>query len=323
MGKTGRRTLIGLGIIAVLLGGAYLFRTPLILQLVSLGGQPPLISSDAIQLGDKERWADDYYSVEMIDAGTYVIAEPLYHQDVHSYLLVGSERALLIDTGSPAGKIAPVVASLTDKPVSVIASHLHYDHIGNHDAFETILMPDLPYLRARIENGVFTPNRYEHLGFVEEYERPSWPVAEWWAPDSEIDLGGRSVTLLSIPGHTPDSIAIWDKTSDQIFVGDHSGDGPVYLFMPNSSLRTYLKSTQRLADVLPDTIVIYAAHGDSQSGVPVTGLQSLRDLVSTLQDIESGKIQASGVWPRAYAVNETTTLLVDLPGPLSVSRDLP
>lgn len=323
MKKIGRGALIGLAVLTVLLSAAYLFRTPLMLQLVSLEGEPPLLDRADVTLGDNELWADTFYTVEEIAPGTFAIAEPLYHQDVHSYLLVGSKRALLIDTGSPAGKIAPVVSSLTDKPVSVISSHLHYDHVGNHDAFETILMPDLPHLRDRVEDGVFTPTRNEHLGFVEGYDLPSWPVAGWWAPDTEMDLGDRQVTLLSIPGHTPESIAVWDRQADQFFMGDYSGDGAIYAFMPNSSLRTYLATTRRLVADLPETIKIYAAHGDARSGVPVTGLQSLRDLETALAAFEDGTAQGSGFWPRTFTVNETTSILTDLPGPLSASRDLP
>ncbi|MEP0069474.1 MBL fold metallo-hydrolase [Pyruvatibacter sp.] len=323
MGKTGLRIFIGLWALAMLLGAAYLFRTPLMLQLVSLEGEPPLLDRADVVLGDKELWADEFYTVEEVGPGTFVIAEPLYHQDVHSYLLIGSERALLIDTGSPAGKIAPVVASLTDKPVSVISSHLHYDHVGNHDAFDTILMPDLPHLRERVPDGVFTPTSNEHLGFVEGYDVPSWPVAGWWAPDTEMDLGNRQVTLLSIPGHTPESIAVWDKQADQFFMGDYSGDGAIYAFMPNSSLRTYLATTRQLVANLPETINIYAAHGDAKSGVPVTSLQSLRDLEMALAAFEDGTAQGTGFWPREFTVNDTTSILTDLPGPLSASRDLP
>lgn len=301
----------------------YLFRLTIMLQLASLAGAPPLVDKADVILGPNEHWVDDYYTVEQIGPDTYVIAEPRYHQDVHSYLLIGDERALLFDTGSPAGQIEPVVASLTDKPVSAIASHLHYDHVGSHGTFPTILMPDLPYLRARTIDGMFTPTPNEHLGFIEGCGIVTWKISGWWAPGTEMDLGGRKITLLSIPGHTPDSIALWDKESDQFFMGDYSDDGETYAFMPNSSLKAYLETTRTLTSTLPRTTRIYSAHAGVQThGVPVAQYQSLVDLQNGLEAIVSGKSTASGFWPRSYRLNETTDLLVDWPGPFSTSNDL-
>jgi hydroxyacylglutathione hydrolase len=73
------------------------------------------------------RWFDDWYVIDEIAPGLYGIGEPKYHQTNWNYLIVGGERALLFDTGPGLRDISPVVASLTDRPVTALLSHLHFD----------------------------------------------------------------------------------------------------------------------------------------------------------------------------------------------------
>jgi len=74
---------------------------------------------------------------EVWDVGDDVIAiyEPMQWQEIISYLVLGSERALLFDTGMGIAPISEVVAQLTDLPVTVLNSHTHMDHIGGNAEF--------------------------------------------------------------------------------------------------------------------------------------------------------------------------------------------
>ena len=94
---------------------------------------------------EKARYIDDWHAVEAIDDATFIIGEPKSSQYNASYLLVGSERALLIDAGSgerPADirSMRAVAESLTGKPVMLALSHFHFDHIGDLDAFDGALV---------------------------------------------------------------------------------------------------------------------------------------------------------------------------------------
>lgn len=312
----------GGAVLVVLMSAFYVFRMPLLLKAIELAGAPPLISPNQVVLGEKERWADDFYTVEGLDPNTFAISEPRYFRDVYSYLIVGEREALLIDSGSPVRDISRLVAQLTDKPVSVIATHLHFDHVGNHTEFDKVLMPALDNLRARTRDGYFVPAPLEHMGQVEGYVVPGWQVAGWWPVDGEFDLGGRAVTLLATPGHTPDSISIWDKANKRLFMGDYAGDGEIYAFMPNSSLKTYLETTERLLEYLPPDTLLYAAHGGAETeAAPSVGLQNLEDLAEGLRGMRDGRVAATGFWPRAYPINRNTHVLADWTGPGGSSWD--
>ncbi len=58
------------------------------------------------------------------------------------YLLIGEERALLIDTGFGMTRLDDAVKEITDLPVTVVNTHGHYDHVGNNALFSDIYMSE-------------------------------------------------------------------------------------------------------------------------------------------------------------------------------------
>ena len=74
----------------------------------------------------------DWFETEKIGEGLFRISEPRHYEETNCYLVEGSERALLIDSGLGVGDIGSVVKKLTVKPLAVVASHVHWDHIGGH-----------------------------------------------------------------------------------------------------------------------------------------------------------------------------------------------
>ena len=85
------------------------------------------------------RMVDDYWAVQPIDADTTAIGEPRYYQQNYAYLIMGERRALLFDAGSGTrDNITHIVAGLTQLPVTVMPSHLHFDHTGGIKPFTSI-----------------------------------------------------------------------------------------------------------------------------------------------------------------------------------------
>lgn len=73
-----------------------------------------------------------WFTIDRIDSDTHIISEYRHWEETHCYLLEGSERALLIDTGLGISNISERVEKLTAKPVTAVATHIHWDHIGGH-----------------------------------------------------------------------------------------------------------------------------------------------------------------------------------------------
>lgn len=251
------------------------------------------------------RWFDDYFLIETIDPATFAIGEPRYYQGNYSYLILGTERAVLFDAGTGLRDIVPVVRSLTQLPVTVIASHLHFDHVGALGRFDKTAMIDEPSLRERTHDAELSLERYEFLGFADRLRVPTFRVDEWWAPGSTLDLGDRTLHVLATPGHTPTSVSLYDEGRRQLFAGDFIYPGRLYAFLPGASRSAYLATTKSLLSTVNPAARIYTAHmQDSPAPVraPSLGFEDLRALDRTLSGIHGGGIASSGFYPRVFPV---------------------
>ena len=105
---------------------------------------------------------NDWFTINEIDKNTYVISEYRHWEETHCYLLNGTKRSLLIDTGLGICNISEVISELTDKPVTAIATHIHWDHIGGHKYY-----PDFYAHEAELDwlNGGFP----QPLETIKEY----------------------------------------------------------------------------------------------------------------------------------------------------------
>ena len=251
------------------------------------------------------RWFDDYFVIEEIDATTFAIGEPRYYQGNYSYLIIGSDHALLFDAGTRSRDIVPVVRSLTTLPVTVLPSHLHFDHVGALGRFEHTALLDAPDLRSRAGSGVLALRRYEFLGFADSLPQPGITVDQWWAAGEMVELGGRRLQVMWMPGHTPTSVGLYDAGRRALFAGDFIYPGELYAFLPGSSRADYLATTRRLLSTLDPATRIYTAHMADDPpviGAPVLEMSDLRALERTLVAIESGQARSTGWYPRVFPV---------------------
>jgi hydroxyacylglutathione hydrolase len=259
----------------------------------------------------KGEMVDDYFTVEDLGEGTFAIGEPRYYQQNYSYLIVGTTRAVLFDSGSGTRDISGVVKRLTTLPVTVIVSHLHFDHLGGIGPFKHVAVIDLPETRADVLGGFFRPSRYEYMGLVDRRDAPSIRVGEWLKPGAMIDLGGRSLTVLFTPGHTPTSAALFDATNRQLFIGDFIYPTTLYAFLPGASLSAYQATAKMLLKDLPADTVLWTAHCCRKNegvSAPWLSMKDLRDLDAALTVVRAGEGKSRGFYPRVFPVNEEMTL---------------
>ncbi len=303
---------IGLLLAVALLSWAGMERRMLTMRafgLLESGEVPALL--DRVDEGADVRWYDDYFTIELIAPDTLAIGEPRYYQQNYSYLIIGSERALLFDAGPGIRNIRAVAERLTDKAITFLPSHLHYDHVGNSITFDRIALIDVPAIRSRVIDNAFSPSDRQHLGFAEGMEPPTWQVDEWIVPGSQIDLGNRVLKTYYTPGHTNDSVSLFDAANGIVFSGDYLYPGPLYGFLPNSSMGEYLAASAPLIDELPEDVVFFGAHRDAPPGAPKLGYQDLQDLRSALLRLRSGELEGEGFYPQSFVINERLWLLAE------------
>ncbi len=215
--------------------------------------------------GPASHMIDDWYAVEAIDGQTFAINEPKSSQYNTSYLLVGETRALIFDAGSgerladsrSMREVAEQYAG--NKPIALILSHFHYDHIADAAAFDGVILIDRPDIRAAIRDGVYT------IGPLESHGMDWRPlkVAHFVADSEVLDLGGRTVEAFNLPGHTTESIVLFDRGRNQVFTGDfvYRHLGGIIAFASGSDLTAYKENSTRLLHLTNADTQFFGAHG--------------------------------------------------------------
>jgi hydroxyacylglutathione hydrolase len=307
--------------ITILLAGLGLAFAPILYaEMGFMGLRPewplPLISDARVAGQSAGTVVDDYWRVQQIAPDTYAIGEPQNEPDNYEYLLLGKTRALLIDSGATARDIHPVLSTLTQLPVTVIPTHLHYDHTNGLRYFKSIALIDLPETRSRVKEGMLHLGRYQFLDASDPNRAPVFQVTEWVAPDTYIDLGGRRVQVLWTPGHTATSVSIYDSPAKLLFTGDLIYTTTLYAFMPDSSLSTYEATSDLLLARLPADTIIYGAHccrNDAPPEAPWLGMNDLGDVRRAVQNIRNGQEKGQGLLIRRFPVNTRMTIVTFYP----------
>lgn len=286
----------------------------------SMGSGSPPALLEAAEEGPDARWLDDYFLIVEIDPQTFAIVEPRYEQQNINYLIIGLDRAVLFDAGSGLRDVATAAATLTNKPITFVPSHLHYDHIGKGGPFAKIALIDLPHLRERAANDKLQLTWAEHLGSAEGYKPPMLKVDEWLIPNGVMSLGGRALRVLYTPGHTDDSISLLDTARGQLFSGDFIYQGPLYAFLPNSSLGDYRQGATTLLNTIEEDVRVFGAHRTGPQGLPVLSRADIAAVHKTLLQIAgdstdnsdiTDSIKSEGRYPLSYPVNDHIQLLVE------------
>jgi hydroxyacylglutathione hydrolase len=222
----------------------------------------------------------DWFHVYPLDERTYAISEPKYWQENVSYLLIGTRRALLFDTGPGIYSIKAVVARLTKLPVMAIPSHLHFDHVGDLEEFDNVRLLDTPALRMQVQGGYFVEPPPQYL-LRNSFQ---YRVRGWIKDGETIDLGGRIVRLLGTPGHTPDSVSLVDSGGSRLFTGDIVNRIITLVGVPGSDVQAMAASLRRLLTYGHEGTLAYEAHAER----PLTWSE-LQQLTRGVGEIAAGR----------------------------------
>ncbi len=239
--------------------------------------------------------SDPWFEVYKPASNVFAIYEPHQAEEVISYLIVGSKRALLFDTGMGISDIEKVTAELTNLPIIVLNSHTHDDHVGGNWEFSTVYGMDTDFTRKNAlgsrENAQaeITPDQICGTlpnGFdAKAYATRPWRITAYTHDGDRFDLGGRTIEVIATPCHTPDAISLIDRANGLLFTGDTYYPAPIWLFRPETNLDAYATSIRRLAALAPQIRLVLGAHN-----IPVASPTVLLRLVPAFDSVRAGKI---------------------------------
>lgn len=176
-------------------------------------------------------------TLNLISPGVYALEQGM----VRSFLILGEEKALLLDTGAEEMDIMELIRTVTDKPVVLVHTHGDGDHTAADGGFSRIYAhPD--------EFSVI-------LRFRPELKAKLIPTRE----GDVFDLGGRCLKVIDAPGHTPGSICLLDEENKILFSGDSVSYGPVFLFGDHRDIIGYRKTLDKLS-ALGGYDIVYPCH---------------------------------------------------------------
>lgn len=209
-----------------------------------------------------------WFTIDEIDCDTHIISEYRHWEETHCYLLEGNNRALLIDTGLGICDISEEVKKLTDKPVIAVATHIHWDHIGGHKFYPDFyaheaelswLNGEFPLSIATIREMVLDrcdpPDNYD----VNTYQFFQGMPARLLHDGDTVELGGRSITVLHTPGHSPGHMCFFEAERGYLFTGDLVYKDTLFAYYPSTDPQEYLKSLEKISE-LPVKRVFPAHH---------------------------------------------------------------
>ena len=171
---------------------------------------------DIVQL--REAWIDPYLTGDM-------------------WLVRGQDRDLLVDCGTGIVPPRPYVEAIARNPVIAVACNRWYDHAGGlHDFSERgchrddadfIIAPtaDSSVASVYVSNEMF--RALPHEGYSADSYRMVGAAPTILFEDGDlIDLGGRQIEIIHVPGETPGSIALWEEATGSLFTSDTLFDDP-------------------------------------------------------------------------------------------------
>jgi glyoxylase-like metal-dependent hydrolase (beta-lactamase superfamily II) len=212
----------------------------------------------------------DWFRIAEIGTGAFVIEER-YH--VQSYLVNGTDRSALIDTGMGFRNIREAIQPLLLQDVIVLNTHWHFDHVGGNALFDkrgissverTLVekgwrnstLMDL-HVESCLSQGIplprgFVPEKYDIEGTT-----PTFDIRD----GDRFELGGRTLEAISTPGHTHGSLSFLDTSTRSLFCGDWIDKGTLFAHFEDSDLDEYVGSFQKVAEREREFDSIYPGHG--------------------------------------------------------------
>ncbi|RKR92222.1 glyoxylase-like metal-dependent hydrolase (beta-lactamase superfamily II) [Micromonospora pisi] len=228
----------------------------------------------------------DWYTQAEVDSGVIRITEPHVNEllSANFWWLRGNDRDIVIDAGLGVVALRGTIPGMFERDPMVLLTHAHLDHVGGAPEFgDRAAHPaEAGLLAAGVPASLYGAELYDKLGIdaagepvpelmIDVLPGPGYDPATYRVEPmtlnrmlddgDRVDLGGRTLTVLHLPGHTPGSIALLEERTGTLYSGDIIYDGALIDDLPNSDVAAYVRSMEFLADL--DVAVVHPGHGHS------------------------------------------------------------
>lgn len=205
------------------------------------------------------------YECETVATGVYRISD---YKTANCYLVLGTEKAMLIDMGTGIGDLKGFIRTLTLLPLIIVATHGHVDHIGGCGQFEQIYLHPADFKIQKTQSTLKLRKSFlvlqiptKKLGISQrdvtkaEFNTELLPLEDGMV----FDLGNKTIKAVYAPGHTPGSMLFLDEQDKIMFTGDNVN--PVlFMFLPDCmSLQEWLPNA-KIARELSQTYKPFCGH---------------------------------------------------------------
>ena len=213
---------------------------------------------------------------------------------VRSFLVEGTDRAVLIDTGVGAGNIREYVESLTKLTYDVILTHGHVDHAGGAGCFEKVYLAEEDWSLEKVhctremKEGYLefaAPDFYEEIK-TENYISIGKTQFISLENEQEFSLGGITLKTINVPGHTAGMMCILLQELKILLVGDACNDRTFLFDREATSVSAYQKSLKslQLFDSMYDTV--WFSHGplEQKKGIVEVCIGLTEEILQRIDD---------------------------------------
>lgn len=200
----------------------------------------------------------DWFALDDVGEGIWRVTEPCYRPDYRCniYLVRGSERDIVIDSGLGLASLRAFLRPLSDDPL-LICSHSHYDHIGSNWEFSQRLIhaSEADVVARPTQANTFADPILRTEDFLalpwpgfqaSDWNPPAAPATGYLSEGDVLDLGDRRFQVLATPGHSWGSVCLWDAENQIMMCADTVYQGEIFDFLPCSDIPTYIETMRRL-----------------------------------------------------------------------------
>jgi hydroxyacylglutathione hydrolase len=239
-----------------------------------------------------------WFNTRQIDSNTWAIDD---HGNNVMHLLTGTQKALLIDTSWGIGDLPALVSSLTPLPLTVVNTHGHPDHVGGNGQFPQVFISDADRSIAIGSMSVQERRWAVENNTLPQPFPPGFDVNAWLiaittfatiAEGDVVDLGRRKIEVIALPGHSPGSICLLDKTYRRVYTGDSLLPWAIWMHLDESlPLNEFLVNLFRFHRFTDEYDTIWPAHG-SLENLPLPK-SLLDDMINGIKAVLAGELKGT------------------------------